>query len=132
MLALLAASASGCTTSEAENPRSAVPLPIAVRTTPVIARTLPGSLDVTGTLNADAQTDVAAETSARAMRVHIERGQVVEPGTVLTELDQDDALNQLREAEAVEAQTMARLGIVPGQAFDPLQTPEVRQARVTA
>jgi RND family efflux transporter MFP subunit len=131
-LALLAASASGCTTSEAENPKSAVPLPIAVRTTPVVARTLPGSLDVTGTLNGDAQTDVAAETSARAVRVHVERGQVVEPGAVLAELDQDDALNQLREAEAIEAQTMARLGIVAGQAFDPLQTPEVRQARVTA
>ena len=131
-LALLAASASGCTTSEAENPKSAVPLPIAVRTTPVVARTLPGSLDVTGTLNADAQTDVAAETSEPRVPDHVERVQVVEPGAVLAEPEQDDALNQLCEAEAVEAQTMARLGIVPGQAFDPSQTPEVRQARVTA
>jgi RND family efflux transporter MFP subunit len=124
----------GCSRSEADNPTAKVvpPLPIAVKTRPAEARTLPQLLDVTGTLNADAQTEVAAETAARAVRVNVERGQVVEAGAVLAQLDQQDALNQLHEAEAVEAQTTAKLGLVPGQAFDALQTPEVRQARVTA
>ena len=134
VMLLAALSVSGCSRSEADNPSAKVvpPLPIAVKTRPAEARALPQLLDVTGTLNADAQTEVAAETAARAVRVNVERGQVVEAGAVLAQLDQQDALNQLHEAEAVEAQTTAKLGLAPGQAFDALQTPEVRQARVTA
>jgi RND family efflux transporter MFP subunit len=131
---LAGGSVSGCSKSEADNPspKTVAPLPIAVKTAAAEARALPRALDVTGTLNADAQTDVAAETAARAVRVNVERGQVVEAGAVLAQLDQQDALNQLHEAEAVEAQTTAKLGLAPDQPFDAMQTPEVRQARVTA
>ena len=122
----------GCTSSEADGrtPAAAKPLAIVVETVTAEARILPRVLEVTGTLNADAETDVASETSARVIRANAERGQVVEAGAVLAELDQQDALNQLAEAEAVEAQTMAKLGLAPGQPFDALTTPEVRQARV--
>ncbi len=133
-LALLAAwPVAGCMKSEAENTRanSPAPQPIAVASALAEARALPGALDVTGTLNADAQTDVAAETEARVVQVLVERGQVVAAGAVLAQLDQQDALNQLHEAEATEAQTTAKLGLGPGQAFDASQTPEARQARVT-
>jgi RND family efflux transporter MFP subunit len=123
----------GCIKSEAENPPPKAQgwEPIAVSSVPTEARALPGSLDVTGTLNADAQTDVASETVARVVQVFVERGQVVTAGAMLAQLDQQDAVNQLREAEATEAQTMAKLGLAPGQPFDPRETPEVRQARVT-
>ncbi|MGH7372611.1 MAG: efflux RND transporter periplasmic adaptor subunit [Candidatus Rokuibacteriota bacterium] len=133
-LALLATlPVTGCSRSEAEKPpvKAVAAPPIAVETVVSEARALPGSLDVTGTLMADAQTDVASETEARVTRVLIERGQVVAAGAMLVQLDPQDATNQLREAEATEAQTMAKLGITPEQAFDPGQTPEVRQARVT-
>ena len=121
-----------CTSSEADSRTTAPPRPLAIviETVAAEARTLPRALEVTGTLNADAETDVAAETSARVMRVDAERGQVVDAGAVLGELDQQDARNQLAEAEAVEAQTTAKLGLAPGQPFDALVTPEVRQARV--
>jgi multidrug efflux pump subunit AcrA (membrane-fusion protein) len=108
-------SVSGCSKSEAGNPtpKTVAPLPIAVRTVLVETRVLPRALDVTGTLNADAQTDVAAETAARAVRVNVERGQVVEAGAVLAQLDQQDALNQLHEAEAVERRRRRSWGSRP-------------------
>jgi RND family efflux transporter MFP subunit len=81
---------------------------------------------------ADAQTQVGAEVEQRVVAVLVERGQVVQEGTALVKLDQTDALNQLREAEALEAQTLARLGLAAGQAFDARRTPEVRQAQVAA
>jgi len=94
------------------------------------AEQLPASLEVTGTLVADAQTEVGAEVEQRVIEVLVERGQVVRPGAVLARLDPTDARNQLREAEATEAQTRERLGLDGDRAFDVRQTPEVRQARV--
>ena len=72
----------GCTSSEADGRTPSAPKPLAIAIEPVTveARTLPGSPEVTGTLNADAETDVASETAARVMRVNAERGQVVEAG----------------------------------------------------
>ena len=132
LLLFAAGPLAGCTSSEADGRTPAAPKPLAVVIEAVAAeaRALPRALEVTGTLIADAETDVAAETAARVVRVNVERGQVVEAGAVLAELDQQDALNQLAEAEAIEAQTLAKLGLVPGQPFDALETPEVRQARV--
>jgi RND family efflux transporter MFP subunit len=122
----------GCTSSEADSrsPATPRPLAIAVESVAAEARAVPRALEVTGTLNADAETDVASETVARVTRADAERGQVVGAGAALVELDRQDALNQLAEAEAVEAQIMAKLGLSPGQPFDALGTPEVRQARV--
>ncbi|HSC71853.1 MAG TPA: efflux RND transporter periplasmic adaptor subunit [Candidatus Methylomirabilis sp.] len=90
---------------------------------------LPVGLDVTGALMADAQTDVASEIDGRVTQVLVERGLVVKEGTVLVRMDDRDAINQLHEAEATEAQTRERLGLVDGEYFDPLKTPDVRQAR---
>lgn len=121
-----------CSRSEAEKIAAKAPEPVAVETVAIEARALPGALDVTGALMADAQTDVASETEGRVVQVLIERGQVVAAGAVVARLNDQDASNQLKEAQATEAQTLAKLGLTtPGQAFDAQQTPEVRQARVT-
>jgi membrane fusion protein (multidrug efflux system) len=121
----------GCGDSEARNPaRVEPPAPVAVMTAAAQSRSLPGEIDVTGTLVADAQTEVASEGSGRVLAVTIERGSAVRAGAVLATLDSDDARNALREAEATEAQTQARLGLEPGAAFDPARTPEARKARV--
>ncbi|MGE5850805.1 MAG: efflux RND transporter periplasmic adaptor subunit [Candidatus Methylomirabilota bacterium] len=90
---------------------------------------LPVGLDVTGALMADAQTEVASEIDGRVTQVLVERGLVVKAGTVLVRMDDRDAINQLREAEATEAQTRERLGLVDGEYFDPIKTPDVRQSR---
>lgn len=120
-----------CSRSEAEKIAAKAPEPVAVETVAIEARALPGALDVTGALMADAQTDVASETEGRVVQVLIERGQVVAAGAMIARLDDQDAGNQLKEAQAIEAQTHAKLGLTPGKPFDAQQTPEVRQARVT-
>ena len=119
-----------CDRSEATKPTLAVPVaPVAVPLVPAESRALPGGVDVTGTLMADAQTDVAAEGAGRVLSVHVERGSLVRAGTVIARLDGEDAKNQLLEAEAVEGQTMAKLGLTPGKALDPAETPDARRAR---
>jgi RND family efflux transporter MFP subunit len=127
-----ALAASGCTKSDATGPAAEPKAPPAVAVSTVAAeeRALPRVLDVTGTLMADAQTDVAAEVGGRVIRAPVERGTVVEAGAVLASLDAADATAQLREAEALEGQTRERLGLTPDGAFDAASTPEARQARV--
>ena len=122
-----------CTRSEATKPHPAEAPGTAISVPLVIAerQALAGGIDVTGTLMADAQADIAAETSGRVLGVSVERGSVVRAGAVLARLDGEDARHQLLEAEATEGQTMAKLGLAPGQRFDPAQTPDARKARAT-
>ena len=123
----------GCGNTEAKLPAKAEepPQPISVSLVAAQERTLPTTLDVTGTLMADAQTDIASEIEQRVVEISVERGQYVTAGQVVARMDDQDAKNLLREAEATEAQIRERLGLVNGQAFDPLKTPEVQQARAT-
>ncbi len=123
----------GCGNTEAKLPAKAEepPQPISVSLVAAQERTLPMTLDVTGTLMADAQTDIASEIEQRVVEISVERGQYVTAGQVVARMDDQDATNLLREAEATEAQIRERLGLTNGQAFDPLKTPEVQQARAT-
>jgi membrane fusion protein, multidrug efflux system len=129
----LALSLSGCVKSEAKNDPPGVDAakPAIVTVTPAAARVVARTLEVPGAVIADAQTEVAAEVAARVIAAPIERGTPVRTGDVLARLDQQEPASQLREAEAMEAQTAARLGLVAGQAFDATRTPEVRQAQAT-
>jgi membrane fusion protein (multidrug efflux system) len=122
-----------CGNTEAKLPARAeeAPKPIAVSVAPAQERSLPTTLDVTGTLIADAQTDIASEIEQRVVEILVERGQFVSAGQVVARMDDQDAKNQLREAEATEAQIRERLGLVDGQTLDALKTPEVQQARAT-
>jgi membrane fusion protein (multidrug efflux system) len=104
--------------------------PVTVVSAVARERTLPRTLEVTGTLVADAQADVAAEMSGRVVMVAIERGTHLVAGTVIARLDDRDARNQLREAEAAEAQAVARVGLVPGRAFDAADNVEVKKVRL--
>ena len=121
----------GCGNTEANLPAQAhpAPMPVVVSTVPAQERMLQEGLDVTGTLMADAKTDMASEIDKRIVEVPVERGTTVKVGAVLVRLDDQDAINYLREAEATEAQTRERLGLKPDQPFNPLTTPDVMQAR---
>ena len=123
----------GCGSTEAKLPAKAeeAPKPIPVSLVTAGERNVPSTLDVTGTLMADAQTDIASEIEQRVVEVLIERGQYVNAGQVVARMDDRDARNQLHEAEATEAQIREKLGLMSGQTFDPLKTPEVRQAQAT-
>ncbi|MBI2114358.1 MAG: efflux RND transporter periplasmic adaptor subunit [candidate division NC10 bacterium] len=125
--------AAGCGNTEAKlsaQPDAAAKA-VAVTVAKAEERMLPMGLDVTGTLMADAQTDIASEIEQRVVEVLVERGQFVNVGQVVARMHDQDAKNQLREAEASEAQIRERLGLVNGQTFDPLRTPEVQQARAS-
>ena len=130
---LLLAILAGCGSTEAKLPANAeeTTKPITVSLVTAEERNLPSALDVTGTLMADAQTDIASEIEQRVVEVLVERGQFVNAGQVVARMDDQDAKNQLHEAEATEAQIREKLGLVNGQTFDALKTPEVQQARAT-
>jgi RND family efflux transporter MFP subunit len=122
----------GCGNTEAKPVKvEDAPKPIVVSVRLAQERPLPTTLDVTGTLMADAQTDIPSEIEQRVVEIAVERGQYVTDGQVVARMDDRDAQNQLREAEAAEAQIRERLGLVNGTTFDALRTPEVQQARAT-
>src|SRR3954469_5225382 len=126
--ALFSAACSPERTSAAAPPE---PAPVAVRTAEVQSQAIDRFLRVTGSLAADEQADVAAETAGRVIGTPVERGTHVTAGTVLVRLSATEADASLREAEANAAQLEARLGLVNGQAFDPARVPDVLNAKAS-
>jgi len=131
VVAALAASAAACgggpTTVKAE----AKPEPIVVDTTQVESRTIDRFLRVTGSLVADEQAEVSAEAAGRVIAAPVERGSHVAQGAVLARISPTETSAQLLEAEANAAQIEARLGLSPGQPFDPTRVPDVMNAKAS-
>src|SRR5438067_4888451 len=86
----------------------------------------------TGTLMAEEQADVAAETTGRIVSAPVERGTPVSQGAELVRLSATETDAQLKEAEANAAQLEARLGLNAGAEFDVNAVPEVRNAKASA
>src|SRR4051812_18156763 len=107
------------------------PAPIAVQAVAVQSQPIDRFLRVTGSLMADEQAEVAAETGGRVVSTPVERGTRVAAGTVLIRVSADEAEAQLREADANAAQIEARLGLAPGRAFDASVVPEVMNAKAS-
>ena len=107
------------------------PEPVAVATATVESRAIERYLRVTGSLAADEQAEVSAETVGRVIETPVERGSRVEAGTVLVRVSAAETSAQLQEAEANAAQIEARLGLTPGQPFDPERVPDVRTAKAS-
>jgi RND family efflux transporter MFP subunit len=128
--ALLSAACSGEHTSAAALPAPA-PAPVSVQIASVESRSIDRFLRVTGSLAADEQADVAAETGGRVIGTPVERGTRVAAGAVLIRISAAEANASLREADANAAQLEARLGLVPGQAFDPTRVPDVLNAKAS-
>jgi multidrug efflux pump subunit AcrA (membrane-fusion protein) len=142
---LVAASllALACSGSKAQSNRkeattpAATPQVVDVTTAPAILRQLPRYLEATGSLIADEQTDVAPAVAGKVVAVQVDLGTWVERGTVLVRLDDRDARIRLERALALVAQAQAtvrqaeaRIGLRPGQSFDPARVAEVGAARV--
>lgn len=110
---------------------------IAVATAPAIRRQLPRFFEATGSLAADEQTDVAPAVSGKVVAVGVDLGSYVHRGAVLVRLDDRDARIRLGQAQAQVEQSQAqvrqaeaRIGLRPGQDFDPERVAEVGAARV--
>lgn len=115
---------------------NATPEPVVVATAAAIVRELPRFIEATGSLAADEQTDVAPNVAGRVASVGVDLGSYVQKGAVLARLDPEDARLRLRQLEAqaqqarsAVAQAEARIGLRPGQQFDPARVAEVQAAR---
>jgi multidrug efflux pump subunit AcrA (membrane-fusion protein) len=115
----------------------AQPTVVQVTTAPAISRQLPRFFEATGSLAADAQTDVAPAVAGKVVSVGVDLGSYVQQGAVLVRLDDRDSRIRLEQAQAQVAQAQsavrqaeARIGLRSGQNFDPNNVAEVRSARV--
>jgi RND family efflux transporter MFP subunit len=133
LAALLAAAPliwSACSAGDAKARESAV-APKTVSIAAAVAEEQPISrfIRATGSLTAEEQSDVAAETAGRVVAAPIERGSAVVENAELIRLSPTETDAQLKEAEANAAQIEARLGISGGGTFDVNAVPEVQNAK---
>jgi membrane fusion protein, multidrug efflux system len=126
--ALFSAACTGERTSAAAPPE---PTPVSIRAAQVESRSIDRFLRVTGSLAADEQADVAAETGGRVIGTPVERGTRVTAGAVLIRISPAEADATLREADANAAQLEARLGLAAGQTFDAVRVPDVLNAKAS-
>ncbi len=140
-LSLLALSCRGSSNAQPKKEAAAAPngspAPVDVSTAQAISRQLPRFFDATGSLAADEQTDVAPAVPGKVVALGVDLGSYVQRGAMLIRLDDRDARIRLDQAQAQVEQSKAsvrqaeeRIGLKPGQAFDPLRVPDVAAARV--
>jgi membrane fusion protein (multidrug efflux system) len=128
---LAAAIASACSAGSAKTKEQAsAPAPIAAAPVAAVEQPIARFIRVTGTLMAEEQADVAAETAGRVVSAPVERGTPVSQGAELIRLSAAETDAQLKEAEANAAQIEARLGLTSG-AFDVNAVPEVQNAKAS-
>jgi RND family efflux transporter MFP subunit len=117
---------------------NAQPVAIEVTTAAAIKRDLPRFFEATGSLAGDQQTDVAPQTAGKVVAVGVDIGSYVRRGQMLVKLDDaelklhvDQAVAQLEQAKAGVRQAEEKIGLRPGQAFDPNRVADVAAAKVT-
>jgi len=115
---------------------SPTPAVVEVSTMTAVSRQLPQYFEATGSLAANEQTDVAPETAGRVAAVGVDIGSSVKRGQMLVRLEDADfkdrvqqAQAQLDQARATLDQNRAKIGLKPGQKFNPENVPEVAAAR---
>ena len=120
-----------CSTANGKTEDRAAASTLAVSVSPVAVTEQPISrfIRVTGTLTAEEQADVAAETSGRVISTPVERGTPVTQGTELVRLSAVETEASVKEAEANAAQIEARLAQPATGSFDVNRVPEVANAR---
>jgi RND family efflux transporter MFP subunit len=133
LLVLLAASAAGCGSSANTRAEAAdAPQAVAVDTATAIEMPIARFIRVSGTLVAQEDAEVAAETAGRVVATPVERGTRVGAGAELVRLAAAETDAQVKEAEANAAQIEARLGIRDGQPLAMDRVPEVVNAKAAA
>src|SRR5260221_720371 len=115
---------------------SPTPAAISVNATAAVSRQLPRYFEANGSLAPNEQADVGAETSGKVAAVGVDMGSTVRRGQMIVKLDDADfrirvqqAQAQLDQAKATLRQNEAKIGLRPGQKFNPENVPEVAGAR---
>ncbi len=93
---------------------------------------LPAVIELSGTLEADERSEVAASSAGLVTEVAVGVGSKVKKGDLLVRVDRRDAAMRLAQATAATAQASARLGLKAGDAFSPNKVPEVQAAHEAA
>jgi len=140
LAAALGVSLSSCKRSNGQPSNSAAansaPAILEVSTVAAVVRQLPRFFEATGTLAADVQTDVQPQTAGKVVAVGVDMGSAVSKGQMLVRLEEadyklrvDQAVAQLDSAKAGVRQAEEKLGLQPGQKFDPERVADVSVAR---
>src|SRR4029453_8361657 len=127
----LSTACSSETPASAATPAVTAPEATTVTTATGDTRPIERHLRVTGSLLAGEQAEVSAELAGRVTATPVERGTRVPAGALLVRISASETSAQLQEAEANAGQMEARLGLSPGQAFDPRHVPEVMNAQAS-
>ncbi len=80
-----------------------------VATAVISEQRVPSVIPLTGTLTANVRADVTANASGRVAKTFVERGQKVQPGTVLAQLDVRAAAASAAEAQAQQESANTQL-----------------------
>jgi membrane fusion protein, multidrug efflux system len=131
LMALLPFGLAACSTGNAKATEATAPAVVAISSTAAVEQPITRFVRATGTLMAEDQADVAAETAGRIVSTPIERGSRVAEGGELVRIVATETNAQLKEAEANAAQIEARLGLTPDGAFDVNAVPEVQNAKAS-
>ena len=134
LVLLSAALAAGCGRAKGASPsdaKSANPAAVPVAVTAAVEQPITRFIRVTGTLAAQEQADVAAETQGRVVATPVERGTRVAEGGDLIRIAPAEASAQAAEAEANAAQIESRLALGESGTFDLDRVPEVANAKAT-
>jgi multidrug efflux pump subunit AcrA (membrane-fusion protein) len=137
----LSVSAISCGGSKAnvtnEGEAASSPAAVDVTTAQAITRDLPRFFEATGSLAGDQQTDVAPSIAGKVVAVGVDLGSYVRRGQMIVRLDDVDsklrvaqAQAQVEQAKAALRQAEEKVGLRPGEAFEPNRVPEVENARV--
>lgn len=140
-LIALSAFALSCGGSKAnvrtEESKASQPATVDVTTAPAIMRELPRFFEATGSLAGDQQTDVAPSVAGKVVAIGVDLGSYVKRGQMIAQLDDVDlklrvqqAQAQVDQAKAALRQAEEKVGLRPGQTFDPNKVPEVASVRV--
>jgi len=123
---------SACSTADGKTKdQPSGPPPIAVSAVAAVEQPIARFTRATGTLMAEEQAEVAAETGGRVVATPVERGTRVSRGAELIRLSDTETGAQAAEAEANAAQIEARLGLSGDASFDANAVPEVQSAKAT-
>jgi multidrug efflux pump subunit AcrA (membrane-fusion protein) len=122
---------------EESSAATTTPAVVDVTTAAAIKRDLPRFFEATGSLAGDQQTDVAPQTAGKVVAVGVDIGSAVRRGQMLVKLDDTElklhvqqAATQVEQAKAGVRQAEEKIGLRPGQAFDPNRVAEVASAKV--
>ena len=130
-MSLVALAPAGCGGDEAAKPKAA-PEAVAVKTSPLEAVTVPRTVEVSGTVEADARTTIASEVAGRVVEVLADLGDRLGPGEPLARIDPTDYRLAIGTRQAALDEALADLGLtdLPGDDFDPAGVATVRRSRL--